>query len=307
MISCTEFIPSYSELFGYLEEHYGFAEVERYWNDIFDPDRNGLLNQKVRELGLRGCYEYWAISLNEEAADFTMYLNEADGWFLSRMHHCPSKGRLLDLAHIEPYPHYCLHCDLYRKTVERYGLCYQYNFLDTDRAACSMLIYDPGIFNGKIILTPETRVMDRRAGDNKYLHREFHVFMNMGVDYLGSRFGPAVLDDYLARFTRRYMKPLAERVRAQGLPALAENIAAAYAAEEAGEALHLHCTDRRLDVQVDWCPGVRYIQGRENQVSEWYSHTTSTVMATLAQEAGLQFTMDAYDEAAGAAAYHFSV
>ena len=74
MISCTEFIPSYSELFSFLEEEYGYAEVERYWNDIFDPDRNGILNQKVARLGLRGCYEYWAMSLNEEAADFTMYL-----------------------------------------------------------------------------------------------------------------------------------------------------------------------------------------------------------------------------------------
>ena len=41
MISCTEFVPSYSELFSFLEEEYGYAEVERYWNDIFDRTGTG--------------------------------------------------------------------------------------------------------------------------------------------------------------------------------------------------------------------------------------------------------------------------
>ncbi len=305
MISCTEFIPSYSELFSFLEEEYGYAEVERYWNDIFDPDRNGILNQKVARLGLRGCYEYWAMSLNEEAADFTMYLNEADGWFMIQMHRCPSKGRLLDLEQIRPYPRYCLHCDMYRKTVERYGLRYQYDFTQTGRAACSSLIYDPARFQGKMVLTDGTLVMDRRAADNKYLHRDFHLYMNMGVDYLGRKFGGAVVDAYLARYAKGYLRPLAEKIRTEGLPALQENIAATYAAEEAPEAVHLERRGNRLDVRVEWCPGVRHIRNRSEPVSPWYSRTTTAVMGTLAGETGLQFSMDAYHEQTGAAAYHF--
>ena len=39
MISCTEFIPSYSELFKYLDEHYGYEEVQRFWTYLSTPDR----------------------------------------------------------------------------------------------------------------------------------------------------------------------------------------------------------------------------------------------------------------------------
>ena len=37
MISCTDFIAAYSELFTYLDEHYGHEEVERFWTYLFEP------------------------------------------------------------------------------------------------------------------------------------------------------------------------------------------------------------------------------------------------------------------------------
>ena len=33
------------------------------------------------------------------------------------------------------------------------------------------------------------RVMDRRAADNKYLHRDFHVSGDLGIQYVGERYG----------------------------------------------------------------------------------------------------------------------
>jgi hypothetical protein len=59
------------------------------------------------------------------------------------MHHCPSKGRLLEIKHLEPFDEYCLHCDLYRLSAEKYGFVYNYDFSRTDNAQCSLLIYDP--------------------------------------------------------------------------------------------------------------------------------------------------------------------
>ena len=77
MISCTEFIPAYSELFTYLEDQYGREEVDRFWKYLFVPDGKGIpLIGFVECEGIAGCYSYWAGTLNEEAADFTMYLNE---------------------------------------------------------------------------------------------------------------------------------------------------------------------------------------------------------------------------------------
>lgn len=98
MISCTEFIPAYSELFTYLEDKYGREEVDRFWKYLFEPDGKGIpLINYVQKEGIRGCFTYWSGSLNEEAADFIMYLNEQRGFFLLDMHRCPSKGHLLNL------------------------------------------------------------------------------------------------------------------------------------------------------------------------------------------------------------------
>ena len=187
MISCTEFIPCYSELFTYLEEKQGRDEVSRFWDYLFQPTGKGIpLINFVKKEGIRGCWSYWSGTLNEEAADFTMYLNEKRGFYLNVMHHCPSKGRLLQLKDeigIIPYHDYCLHCDCYRAAVEEAGLKYIYNFAGTDHAACSMLIYDPSIFDGRVIIDSDTLVMDRKAADNEYFHRDFHSSLNMGIEY----------------------------------------------------------------------------------------------------------------------------
>ena len=307
MISCTEFIPSYSELFSFLDENYGFDGVRAYWNDIFDPERNGILNRKVKEQGLRGCFEYWNYSLNEEAADFRMMLNEADGWFTIEMRHCPSKGRLLEMKQLKPYDKYCLHCDLYRKTVEKYGLCYDYDFTKTDHAQCALLIYDPKVYKGMRMMTPETLVVDRRASDNRYLHREFHNYLNMGVDYLGHHFGKEAIERYLARFAHNYYSPLIREIQEKGLAALEAFIRRTYESEQASELLHTKLTETSLEVQVDTCPAVRFLKAAGWEPSQWYSLTTETVMKTIAEECGYVFSLLSYDTANGAAQYAFGI
>jgi hypothetical protein len=84
---------------------------------------------------------YWSHTLNEEAADFTMELDEEVGEFKIIMHNCPSKGRLLNFTHIEPYHNYCGHCGvLYRRVLEPMGYIYEYDMSNVDRAACALTI-----------------------------------------------------------------------------------------------------------------------------------------------------------------------
>ena len=148
MISCTEFIPAYSELFKFIDQKDGRQAVYDYWTAIFDP-ANSPLNACLDRSGIKGCYEYWSHTLNEEAADFTMTLDEDQGYFLSVMRKCPSKGKLLKLDYMEPFDEYCLHCDQYRQAVEKHGLCYEYDFTGSDQAQCSLLIYDPKKYKKK--------------------------------------------------------------------------------------------------------------------------------------------------------------
>lgn len=310
MISCTEFIPAYSELFTYLEEHYGADEVQRYWDHCFRPEGQSdtILGGHIRRSGIRGCFEYWSWSLNEEAADFTMYLNEPAGWFLLRMHHCPSKGRLLDLKSscgLEPYARYCLHCDGYRHSVRPFGLEYIYNYCGTDQAACSLLIYDPKRFDGRVIPDANTEIMDRRAAQNEYLHRQFHNGVDQGVAYLGSRFGDAVVTDYLQTFTRHFYRDLEARIRADGPAALKAHLERIYALEHASDVLSARLDGQTLEVRIARCPAVTYMRSVSHVPSPWYMQTTRVVLETIAADTGYAFTLDAYDEETGAASYTF--
>lgn len=309
MISCTEFIPSYSELFTYLEDRHGRQEVDRFWKYLFEPDGKGIpLIHFVKREGIRGCFSYWAGTLNEEAADFTMYLNEKRGFFLNVMHKCPSKGRLLQLKDeigIVPYHDYCLHCDSYRSAVEKVGMKYIYNFQGVDHAACSMLIYDPKVFDGRIIIDADTQVMDRKASDNEYFHRDFHSSMNMGIHYLGENYGLSAVQEYLTRYTRNVYKPVLFDIKLRGLVALEAKIKDAYEKEKASDAVKTVLDGNTLTVCVDYCPAVRHLRATGRDVSPWYRYTTEVVMTTLSEAGGIDFVMDAYDEQTGAAQYHF--
>lgn len=140
MISCTEFIPSYSELFKFLHQTGGKEAVLRYWEDLSDAfltNLRGLATEK----GLAGCFEYWSHTLTEEAADFRMTLDPEQGMFEIDMRHCPSKGRLLEFEHIEPYEYYCEHCDLlYRRVLEPLGYEYDIDLSHCDEARCKLTV-----------------------------------------------------------------------------------------------------------------------------------------------------------------------
>jgi hypothetical protein len=140
MIPCTDFIPAYSELFKYLHAQGGEEAVTDFWASLSDRFLTNL-RDLVAEHGITGCWLYWSHTLNEEAADFTMELDEEAGEFRIHMHRCPSKGRLLAEPHITPYPHYCSHCDLlYRRVLEPLGYEYAYDMSRVDAAACSLVV-----------------------------------------------------------------------------------------------------------------------------------------------------------------------
>lgn len=140
MISCTEFIPAYSEGFKFLEQMGGRKEVEKFWGELSEIYLKDSLLKLMMEKGLDGCYEYWSHALNEEAADFTMTLDKDKGEFRIDMHRCPSKGKLLELKYMTPYHSYCDHCEaLYKPVAEKAGFEYKSD-VDCDNARCSLVI-----------------------------------------------------------------------------------------------------------------------------------------------------------------------
>ena len=143
MITCTHFSPAYSELFTFLEERGGAEAVNAFWEYLSDRFLFNL-RDLVETEGIRGCLTYWSRTLNEEAADFTMELDEDAGSFTITMYHCPSKGRLIEYDHsdhFESYPDYCRHCDvLYRRVLEPLGYDYAIDLTEGDSARCAITV-----------------------------------------------------------------------------------------------------------------------------------------------------------------------
>lgn len=137
MISCTEFIWAYNELFKYIEHSHDRAEVDRLWEGISDDFLNNL-RELVREKGTRGMQEYWTHTLTEEGALHTMTCTDDD--FAIHMHECPSVA-LLHNGPAERYRDYCKHCDtLYRRVIEPFGYEYHVEYIDEQRGECRLEI-----------------------------------------------------------------------------------------------------------------------------------------------------------------------
>lgn len=140
MISCTEFIPAYSELFKFLHALGGKEAVVRFWESLSDEFLTNL-HDLAKTKGLAGCFEYWSHTLQEEAADFRMTLDENQGVFEIEMRRCPSRERLNELHHVEAYADYCEHCDvLYRRVLEPLGFKYNIDLSNCRDARCRLTV-----------------------------------------------------------------------------------------------------------------------------------------------------------------------
>ena len=310
MISCTEFIPAYSELFSFLDERFGRDEVDRLWYFLFKPDGKGIpLINFIEKEGIRGCFTYWAGTLSEEASDCDLYLNEKAGWYLSKMHHCPSKGRLLELKEkigITPYYDYCLHCACYDSALEKVGLKRYKIYPKAEETACSSLIFDPKVFKGGVIFDENTESRVFKSSEQEYFHPDFHSSMNMGLLYVGQTHGTQTVKDYLTRYAVNVYGKVIEDARAHGLAPVEALIRDTYRLEKAEDALTIENDGRTMTVSISYCPAVRHLHKTGREVCEWFPLSTETVMQTIANEAGLGFKMISYDAETGAAKYVFT-
>lgn len=137
MISCTEFILAYNELFEFLKEGHGKEAVTDFWIGISDNRLNNL-RKLVAKKGIRGMKEYWTHTLGEEGAKYKISATEDE--FIIDMYECPSVGILRRNHHIKRFPDYCKHCDiLYRRVIEKYGFTYDIEYIDENLGECRLM------------------------------------------------------------------------------------------------------------------------------------------------------------------------
>ncbi len=314
MISCTEFIPLYSEFFKYLERLGGHDEVMKYWIHISDTsigdkeNPNSLAYKCDRLGGFEGAIAYWGHTLTEEACDLLEMDDRRTRVKFSHMRHCPSRGMLNELSHVEPYYDYCSHCNvIYSRVLEKYGIEYVRDNSCIDRAECRSVLYEKGnppSFDFRSVTDDEIREMaredgvtlvDMSSGDNKYLHRDFHLLGDNALKYCGDTLGKKAVVDFLKSYVKYYYSPLIAAIKAKGLSALKERIESVYETEEASELLHTELSDGKLTVTVERCPAIEYMRTLGKEPSEYYIEETRTLYGAIADECGYSFTMEYYN------------
>lgn len=151
----------------------------------------------------------------------------------------------------------------------------------------------------------EKLFIERKASDNKYLHKDFHVTADVGISYVGENYGDDAVVEYLTEYAKSFYKPLIQDILKNGLISLKKNFEKVYKKEEWSEFFHAELLDDKLTVTIDKCPAVTFMKESGHTPSKWYKQTTFTVYAVLAKECGLKFNVEYYREEDGGAKFSF--
>ena len=305
MISCTEFIPLYSEFFKFLEKNGGHDAVMAYWvylsdRNIADKTNPNSLASFCEKLGgFEGARAYWNHTLTEEACDLYRIYEPEKRYIFDHIRHCPSRGMLNSLNHIEPYHDYCEHCRvIYQRVLDKYGIVYERDHSKINNAECFSILYEKGNKPEGDYTKPTEKsvVTDMKSDDNKYLHRDFHLLGDLALTYCGEKFGDNGVRQFLADYTKTYYMPVIEKVKKNGLTAVKEWIENTYRVEEASNLLHTDLTGNTLEVEVDKSPVIEYMHSLGQNAGKYYIEETRTLYSAIADECNLRFYLDYYND-----------
>lgn len=141
MISCTEFIYVYNELFKFVCARSGEAKVIELWEGVREEFLSNL-REYVEQDGLEGMYRYWSHTLGEEGGRHRITLY--DDMFVIDMHECPSAKKVFRDGRVSPYPKYCEHCRwLYPPLLREFGYEVDYDIIDPEKGRCRLTVRKP--------------------------------------------------------------------------------------------------------------------------------------------------------------------
>ena len=151
----------------------------------------------------------------------------------------------------------------------------------------------------------EKLFIERKAADNKYLHRDFFVTGDIGIAYVGETYGDVAVKEYLQQYAQSYYKLLAQEACVRGLQSIKEYFENIYKKEEWLEYVSIDLSEETLTITIDKCPAVMYMKSVGHTPCKWYKETVYTTYRTLADMCGLIFEVEYYSEDNGSTKFFF--
>ena len=141
-------------------------------------------------------------------------------------------------------------------------------------------------------------VFERRASENKYLHRDFHISMNMLMEYIHDRFGSEALTEYLRTFSAEFHKQRKKDLVEKGLTVLRDYFEKIYSDEE--WSIEISLSENELKLRQKACPGISYIRKSGFSPIPQYIETYTTIYDELCRETPYEYEMIEFNNDTGA-------
>lgn len=152
--------------------------------------------------------------------------------------------------------------------------------------------------------SPRRKVMERKASDNKYLHKDFHLSMNILLSYIYENFGKEKLIEYLGQYAEAYHQPLNRELQTGDLGALYRYFTGIYEKEE--WPVKINYGENVLEISQDACPGITHIRANGQKPCPYYEETYRSVYRTLCMNTPFEYKLEYFDAETGACKQRFA-
>ena len=143
----------------------------------------------------------------------------------------------------------------------------------------------------------------RIASDNEYLHKDFHMALNNGLEYLEKKYGSDAVTEYISDFAKAYHAPLKADLQKRGLPAVRDYLEKIYAAEK--NPILITISEDELIAETDKCPAVEHIIKNGSKPHPLYSETANTKYTEICRNTSYAFELLEYDSETGRSKMRF--
>ncbi len=127
-------------------------------------------------------------------------------------------------------------------------------------------------------------IMDQRATDRNYLHKDFHGALADAIRYLDEVYGEEATAEYLSQVGRVCYAPLIDRIKQEGLPALERHLISVFTQEEGR--FSIRWENGALLLEVDQCPAISHLVRTGRSFTPRFCQSTVHVNEAICRAAG---------------------
>ena len=146
-------------------------------------------------------------------------------------------------------------------------------------------------------------IITRKASDNPYFHKDFHIALNYGIDYLHKKYGEEAVREYLEQFAGVYYFPLKKTIKENGLRAIREHYEKIYEIE--GAEYDTSFSHDELTIHLFASPAVLHMKMSGHPVSPLFHETITTVNKEICNNTPFECEVLEYKHETGAYRLHF--